>query len=188
MPTTLNYGWTTPTPDGSSGTWDDILNAAFVSADADLFTVQTTANAALPAAGGTVTGDVTFTGADIISDSGITSSGTDGIGYATGAGGQVTQLTSKSTGVTVNKLCGLIVTHNATLNADTSVTFTVTNSTVAATDVVVVVHDSGNPGSYVVAANTMAAGSFKITLRNITASPLADVLSLRFAVIKAVVS
>ena len=56
------------------------------------------------------------------------------IGYV--SGGAVTQLTSKSTGVTLNKPCGAITLHNASLTGDAEVTFTVTNSEVAATDVV----------------------------------------------------
>ena len=58
------------------------------------------------------------------------------IGYP--RGGAVTQATSKSTGVTLNKPCGAITMHNASLAGDAEVSFTVTNSEVAATDVVLV--------------------------------------------------
>jgi hypothetical protein len=47
MPTTTNYGWTTPTIDGSTGTWDTILNALFTEADADLKAVEDKADDAL---------------------------------------------------------------------------------------------------------------------------------------------
>lgn len=47
MPTTANFGWTTPTPDGSAGTWDDILNALAVAIDADLQEVLETAEAGI---------------------------------------------------------------------------------------------------------------------------------------------
>lgn len=40
MPTTTNYGWTDPTPGGSTGTWDDILNALFQEIDDELFRVE----------------------------------------------------------------------------------------------------------------------------------------------------
>lgn len=117
------------------------------------------------------------------------SSATAGIGYATGAGGAVTQLTSKATGVTNNKICGTVTTHNAALNAATIVTFTVTCSAMAATDVVIINHHSGGTiGAYLVMPNTAAAGSFKITLRNNTAGNLSEALVLRYAIIKAVVS
>lgn len=60
MPTTANFGWTTPVEDGSPGVWDTILNDLADAIDASLQTVKTTADAALPLAGGTVTGEVTF--------------------------------------------------------------------------------------------------------------------------------
>lgn len=138
----------------------------------------------------TFTGTVTLPAStSLVVTGAITSSGTAGIGYASGAGGTVTQLTSKGTGVTLSKLCGTITTHNAALAAAAIVTFTVTNTLVAATDVVHVQHDSGGTvGAYTVTPNTMAAGSFKITLRNNSAGSLSDALVLRFAVLKAVVA
>ncbi len=112
-----------------------------------------------------------------------------GFGYASGAGGTVTQLTSKSTGVTLSKLCGTVTTHGAALAAAAIVTFPVTNTTVAATDVIHAQHDSGGTvGGYTVMPNTSASGSFKITLRNNTAGSLSEALVIRFAVIKAVVA
>ena len=115
--------------------------------------------------------------------------GTSGIGYATGAGGTVTQITSKATGVTLNKACGTITMHNAALAAATIVSFTLTNSAIASTDVVVIQHDSaGTLGAYTVSCNTMGAGSCNVTVRNATAGSLSQAIVLRFAVIKAVVS
>lgn len=119
----------------------------------------------------------------------VTSSGSSGIGYSTGAGGTVTQSTSKSTGVTINKPCGTITMNGAALAADTIATFTVTDSVVAATDVIVTQHDSvGTIGGYTVTANTSAAGSFKISVRNNTVGSLSEAIVIRFAVIKAVIS
>src|SRR5690349_1680818 len=66
---------------------------------------------------------------------GITSSGQDGIGYRTGAGGAITQITSKSTGVTLNKICGQVTMNNAALAAAAKVSFVVTCSSCAATDI-----------------------------------------------------
>ena len=42
----------------------------------------------------------------------------------------VTQLTNKSTPVTIDRHCGTITTHNASLGANTSVEFTVNNNLV----------------------------------------------------------
>lgn len=112
---------------------------------------------------------------------------TGGIGYATGAGGAVTQGTSKSTGVTLNKVCGQITTHNAALAANTTVIFTVTDSAVAATDVVrVTIGSGGTAGAYLVWVSATAAGSFNVAVRNITAGSLSEALVLNFSVQKAV--
>ena len=59
-------------------------------------------------------------------------------------GTSVTQATNKSTGVTANTATGVITLNNAALAAAAEVSFTVTNSEVAATDVVVVNHASGD--------------------------------------------
>src|SRR5262249_56575891 len=89
---------------------------------------------------------------------------TAAIGYGTGAGGTVTQLTDRSTGVIINKLCGQITMNAASLAAGAEATFTVTNSTVAATDTVVVCIQSGNvTGTPAVNVSAMATDSFPIT-------------------------
>jgi hypothetical protein len=111
-----------------------------------------------------------------------------GIGYATGAGGAETQLTSKATGVTLDKICGTITMHNATLAHQTPVAFTLTNSAIEATDVVAVcVKSGGTAGAYLVSAGAVAAGSCSITLFNCqTSGNLSEAVVLQFAVIKAV--
>lgn len=113
---------------------------------------------------------------------------TGGIGYATGAGGTVTQITSITTGVTLNTVCGEIVTVSAGTAAGAEDTFDVTNSAVAATDVVVAaVKSTASAGTPVVFAHTAAAGSFKITISNLHATDaLNNTLTLSFVVIKAV--
>jgi len=100
-------------------------------------------------------------------------------------GGTVTQATSKSTGVTLNAASGQITMHNASLADAAEVTFTVTNSEVSATDVVVVNHGSaGTAGAYVVQANTIAAGSFKISVGNVSGGALAEAIVLNFVALK----
>ena len=113
-----------------------------------------------------------------------------GIGYRKGVGSTVTQATSRSTGVTINAMCGTITTHNASLAAEASAVFTVTNSFVEIGDVVVISQRSGK-----VALNTqvevtaVANGSFDITvINNNVAAGTAETgaIVLNFAVIKAV--
>jgi 1-aminocyclopropane-1-carboxylate deaminase/D-cysteine desulfhydrase-like pyridoxal-dependent ACC family enzyme len=109
------------------------------------------------------------------------------IGYQSGkaAGGTVTQATSKSTGVTLSKITGKITMNNAALAAAAEVTFTVTNTLVAADDVVVVCHGSaGTSGGYTVGASNITAGAFDITVGNHTAGSLSEAIVLNFVVIK----
>jgi len=119
-------------------------------------------------------------------DANFTNLNTDKAGYITGEGGTVTQATSKATAVTLNKKCGQITMNAASLAADTTVTFTLTNSTIAATDLLVLNHDSGGTaGSYLLNAQC-GAGSVAINVRNVTAGALAEAIVIGFAVIKAV--
>lgn len=117
----------------------------------------------------------------------IRSSGaTNGIGYATGAGGTVTQITSKATGVTLNKACGQITMDASALNADTTVSFVLTNSAIAAGDQLILNHISGGtPGSYLLNARS-AAGSATLDVRNVSAGSLSEAIVISFSVIKAV--
>lgn len=113
------------------------------------------------------------------------SSAGGGLGYGTGAGGTVTQATSKSTTVTLNKPTGQITMNNAALGANTSISFTLNNSLIAISDVVIVNIVSGIAGdnTYQVQARP-AAGFASITLRNITAGSLSEAVVLNFAIIK----
>ncbi len=119
-------------------------------------------------------------------DSNFTNLNTDKAGYITGEGGTVTQATSKATAVTLSKKCGQITMNGAALAAATTVSFTLTNSTIAATDLLVLNHVSGGTaGSYLLNAQA-AAGSASINVRNVTAGSLSEAIVIGFAVIKAV--
>jgi hypothetical protein len=122
----------------------------------------------------------------IIAAAGITSTGpTDGIGYAAGAGGTVAQATSKSTGVTLNKVCGQITMNAAALAAAAIVSFVLTDSAIAAGDVLILNHVSGGtPGSYGLNARC-AAGQATIDVRNNSAGSLSEAIVIGFSVIKA---
>ena len=109
------------------------------------------------------------------------------IGYSTAAQGTVTQLSSKSTGVTLNKSSGQITMDAASLATVTNVTFTLTNSLLSAKDVIIVNVASANAtaGAYNCWVSSMLAGSATITLRNITAGPLLEAVVINFAIIHA---
>ena len=121
-------------------------------------------------------------------DANFTNLNTDKTGYITGEGGTVTQATSKATAVTLNKKCGQITMNAAALAAATTVTFVLTNSTIAATDLLVLNHVSGGTaGAYLLNAQA-AAGSVSINVRNVTAGSLSEAIVIGFAVIKAVIA
>jgi hypothetical protein len=109
--------------------------------------------------------------------------GVGGLGYGTGSGGTVTQVTSRTTGVTLNKTNGAITLVSAAGLA-TFQSFTVTNSTVAATDVVHVTQKSGTD-LYQIFVTATAAGSFRITFAT-TGGITVEQPVFNFAVIKAV--
>jgi hypothetical protein len=191
-------------------TWDDTGKVLGVAGDIDLDdggTFTTTLQTVTPTAARTIsfpdaTGTVGLvagvTTALIYNDAGayagsssLTFDTTNGLrttlsfGYAVGAGGTVTQATNKSTGATLNTRCGTITMNGAELAADTTVSFTLTNSQIAATDVVVLNHASaGTAGAYTLNAQA-AAGSASINVRNVTGGALSEAIVIRFAVIKA---
>lgn len=115
----------------------------------------------------------------------LSNSATGGIGYTTGSGGTVTQATSKNTGVTLNKPTGLITMNAASLASNTSVGFTLTNSTITSNDTVLVLRDSGGTtGCYIAFCDSVGSGSAFIVLRNLTGGALAEAVVLRFLVLK----
>jgi len=105
------------------------------------------------------------------------------LGYSTDAQGAVTQLTSKSTGVTLNKSCGQITMNNAALAGTTNVTFTLTNSAIGPRDVLILNVSGGTTGSYNAWVSELAVGSASITVRNITGGSLSEALVINYAII-----
>jgi len=106
------------------------------------------------------------------------------IGYSTAAQGAVTQLTSKSTGVTLNKSAGRITMSGVELAANTAVSFTLTNSLISANDAIIVnVSGGGTAAAYTTYISSMTAGSAVIALRNLTASSLSEAVIINFAII-----
>jgi hypothetical protein len=179
--------------------------ADFITSGANSLTLTTTGstNITLPTTGTLATRDgaealsnktitaSSLTGTTVAMTGAITSSGaTAGIGYATGAGGTVTQVTSKATGVTLNKVVGQITTANDALAAGATATFTLTNSAVAATDLTYPQLVSGNAtaGTYELWTEGSGAGSVKVNIKNISAGSLSEALVIQFVVIKGVIA
>lgn len=110
---------------------------------------------------------------------------TGALGYGAGSGGTVTQATSKSTTVTLNRASGKITMNNAALAATTTVTFILNNSLLTSSDVLAFTFDRGAPNasSYNVWA-AVDAGSADIHVRNISGGSLSDAVRINFAIIK----
>lgn len=115
---------------------------------------------------------------------------TTGIGYAVGSGCAVTQATSRATGVTCTGMSGAVTTDATSLAAGAEAEFTVTNTSVAVGDTVLVTLRSGaTANTSVPLVTTVANGSFKIQLTNLHAATADTGASIiNFVIIKAVSS
>lgn len=127
--------------------------------------------------------DQDIVGADNVTAADIYAS--DEIGYTAAAQSTVTQLTSKSTGVTINASAGQITMNNASLNGTTNVAFTMTNSKISAKDVVVINVAGGvaSNATYNCWVSGHGAGTCDIVLRNISGGSLSEAVVLNFAII-----
>ena len=112
-----------------------------------------------------------------------------GAGYATGAGGAVTQLSSRTTGVTCSAYSGAITLYTAAPSAGVAgaASFTVTNTLVAATDTILVSVKSSTTNIYIAQVTAVGAGSFQVTVFT-TGGTTSDAPVVNFSVIKAVAS
>ena len=106
------------------------------------------------------------------------------LGYTAAAQGTVTQATSKSTAVTLNKPAGRITLNAASLGATTNVSFTFNNNLISTNDVLILnVAAGATAASYNLWVDSLSAGSAGITLRNTTAGALAEAVVINFALI-----
>lgn len=124
---------------------------------------------------------VAYTDQDIIGSQYVLSG--EQLGYTTDAQGTVTQATSKSTGVTLNKSAGQITMNNAALASVTNVTFTLTNSFISANDILILNVASGTAGAYNCWVSGLTTGSATVTLRNISGGSLSEAVVINFALI-----
>lgn len=117
------------------------------------------------------------------------------IGYSSGTGGAVTQLTSRTTGVTLNTITGEITLFAGSIGGHDADEFTLTNSTIEADDVIMLCIKSGAAAGtrkyYQLHAVQVSAGSCVISVGNIdnatipasgTESPIIQFVVLKGAV------
>lgn len=174
-------------------------NTRFGGATAPVATVDVTGtiSATGDIAGGTLTGPhngtvgatTPSTGAftTVTASTSIRSSGTGGIGYSTGAGVAVTQLTSRTTQTPTTGAdpCGAITLFTTTAVVGTYFSFTVPNTNIAVTDTVVL-SVRGATNTYVAFVTAItAATSFQITMASV-AGTASDTPIVNFAILKSV--
>jgi hypothetical protein len=106
-----------------------------------------------------------------------------GVSYDVGAGDAVTQTTGRTSGVTINKNCGSITLVSAA-GSTTPATFTVTNSKVAATDVIVLNQKSGTD-KYHTKIVAVRDGSFDIQFNTVSGTTTEQPV-FNFVILKAV--
>jgi hypothetical protein len=123
-------------------------------------------------------GNVLSTG-EITSDSAAA-----GIGYRVGAGGTVTQDTSKSTSVTLNTITGEITMSAAQLGGDSTVSFTLNNSQIGNTDLIVLNQVSDANIGFYSFNGQCNSGNAVISVHNMTNNNRSDAIVIRFAVIR----
>ena len=125
---------------------------------------------------------VAYTDQDIVGSQYVLSG--EQLGYTTDAQGTVTQATSKSTAVTLNKSAGQITLNNAALASVTNVTFTLNNSFISANDILILNVGSGaTAGAYNCWVSGLSTGAASITLRNISGGSLSEAVVVNFALI-----
>jgi hypothetical protein len=105
------------------------------------------------------------------------------MGYRAGAGGAVTQASSRTTAVTLDKLSGQITLVSAAGSA-TFASFTVNNALVEAGDVIILSQKSGTDLLHL-NVTAVANGSFRISFAT-TGGTTTEQPVINFAVLKAV--
>ena len=118
---------------------------------------------------------------------GTTVYATEELGYCSCAFGEVTQLTSKSTGVTLDTPSGRITMNNASLGNNTTVVFRMTNITIKTNDVLVLNISGGvaGVGDYLAYVGDIGLGYADIALayRKGGGGSLSEAVKITFALI-----
>lgn len=118
---------------------------------------------------------------------GTTVYATEELGYCSCAFGEVTQLTSKSTAVTLNTPSGRITMNNASLGNNTTVLFRMNNNTIKTNDVLVLNISGGvaGVGDYLAYVGDIGAGYADIALANRKGGggSLSEAVKITFALI-----
>jgi hypothetical protein len=90
--------------------------------------------------------------------------------------------------VTLSKPCGEITMNNAALAAGAVVSFVLTNTLIAAGDLLILNHASGGTLGEYSLNPSCAAGSATIYVKNTSAGSLSEAIVIRFALVKGATS
>ena len=135
----------------------------------------------------TIAGIKTFSSNTIFNGNVLFSNGT--FGYGTGSGGTVTQATSKSTTVTLNRPTGTITMSNSALASGTKISFYLNNSLIENNDIVVAYPSYGSAyiNQYEVRTRS-GSGASEIIVSQTSGSTLSDAITINFVLIKGALS
>jgi hypothetical protein len=97
--------------------------------------------------------------------------------------GTVTQLTSITTGVTLNTPSGVITTVSSTLGSLLQATFTVTNSIVKPGSVIILSTEYNGTGHGDAGVQSIGTGTFNITVANQSLVALNSVIKIHYMII-----
>lgn len=131
---------------------------------------------------GTAGSPITWTNTMILDTTGnlLLTSGTGALGY--GVGGIVTQLTSKSTAVTLNKPTGRITMNNEALGDGMTISFVLSNNLMGASDTLTLSIPNLIPNdifNYIVTYNLYPGGAI-IFVTNVSGNILSEAISINF--------
>lgn len=162
---------------------DTASNAAVVATDSILAAVgklQAQVNAKFDKSGGTIAGATSVAG-NLLSTAGL-------IGYGPGIGGTVTQPTSKSTNVALNKTSGQVTMSNASLPGGGVVSFQIANTFASQYDGVVVTGLQTFDWSNYILSATISNSVIIVTLKNDTVAARSEALVFNFQLFRGVAS
>ena len=144
--------------------------------------LQAQVSAKFDKTGGDISGSVNVSG-NILATGGA-------LGYGAGASGTVTQATSKSTAVTLNKPSGTINMHPGGMAPGASVDFRVVNSFAAGESLVQITcqYADVDPTNYEVYLLWKGLGGFAIRVKNISGVPRSEALLISFCLFVRAVS
>jgi len=109
---------------------------------------------------------------------------TGSLGYGTGAGGTVTQATSKANPITLNTPTGQITLNGSSLAAGATTTFTFNNSLISIKDTIILnMVETFASVNYLFTVG-IGTGAATIGIRNMSAGALAEAIVFNFSIIK----